>query len=171
MAILPIRHVPDTILKTPTKPIPSITPEIRQLAADMIQTMYAASGVGLAANQVGQPWQLFVASPDQEPGRELVLLNPVITTRRGRLRLEEGCLSLPGIAALVNRAAEVEVRAVTLEGNECLVKGTDLLSRIFQHEIDHLNGLVFVDRLPWLARQRLLRTYRRQQRELSKVAL
>ncbi len=171
MAILPIRHVPDEILKTPTRPVTTITPEIRQLALDMIQTMYAAGGVGLAANQVGQPWQLFVANPDQQPGRELVLLNPAIISRRGRLRFEEGCLSLPGVAALVTRAARVEVRARTLEGKECVLEGQELLARIFQHEIDHLNGLLFVDRLSWWTRQRLLRTYRRQHRELAKVSL
>lgn len=171
MAILPIYHDPDRILHTPTRPITTITPEIHRLARDMIQTMYAAGGVGLAANQVGQPWQLFVASPDQEEGRELVLLNPTIVSRRGRLRLEEGCLSLPGIAAVVTRAAQVEVRALTLDGTPCVLEGRELLARIFQHEIDHLNGLLFVDRLSWWARQQLLRTYRRQRRDLAKVSL
>ena len=170
--ILPIHHVPDRLLKTPTRPVTTITPEIRQLARDMIQTMYAAGGVGLAANQVGQPWQLFVvsreANPDQEQGQELVLLNPVIVSRRGRLRLEEGCLSLPGIAAVVTRAAQVEVRALTLDGKKCVLTGQELLARIFQHEIDHLNGLLFVDRLPWWTRQRMMRTYRRQRDELSR---
>ncbi|MBI4227224.1 MAG: peptide deformylase [Candidatus Omnitrophica bacterium] len=170
MAILPIHYLPDAALKTPTRPVTSITPDIRHLARDMIHTMHAAGGVGLAANQVGQPWQLFVASPDQERGRELVLLNPKIVSRRGRLRLEEGCLSLPGIAAIVTRAARVEVHAMTLDGTACVLEGQDLLARIFQHEIDHLHGLLFVDRLPWLARQRLLRVYHRQRRELSKVA-
>ena len=169
--ILPIRRVPDAILKTPTRPITTVTPEIHQLARDMIQTMHAAAGVGLAANQVGQPWQLFVASPDGQPGRELVLLNPVIVRRRGRLRLEEGCLSIPGIAAVVTRAAEVEVRAVTLEGKECALEGQELLARIFQHEIDHLNGLLFVDRLSWWNRQRALRAYRRQRKTLAQVSL
>lgn len=169
--ILPIRHVPDAMLKTPTRPITMVTPDIRQLARDMIQTMHAAGGLGLAANQVGQPWQLFVASPDQERGRELVLLNPVIVSRRGRLRLEEGCLSLPGIAALVTRAAQVEVRARMLEDTECVLKGQDLLARIFQHEIDHLNGLLFVDRLSWWNRRRALREYRRQRKTLAQVAL
>lgn len=171
MSILPIRHLPDAILRRPTRPIASITPEIRQLARDMIQTMHAAGGVGLAANQVGRPLQLFVASPDQAHDQELVLINPVIIKRRGRLRLEEGCLSLPGIAAIVTRAAGVEVRALTLDGQERVLHGAELLARIFQHEIDHLNGLLFVDRLPWLARRRLLQTYRRQRQELAKVAL
>lgn len=170
MAILPLCFDPNPVLNTPTKPVASVTPEIRQLVRDMIQTMYVAGGVGLAANQVGRSLQLFVASPDQERGKELVILNPVILHRRGRLRIEEGCLSLPGIAHPVSRAAEIKLRGMTLEGRLQTWTGTDLLARIFQHETDHLHGKLYVDRLPWLTRQRLLRTYRRQRQELNRYA-
>ena len=170
MAILKIRYAPDPILKQPTRPIAAVTAETRRLARDMIETMYAAGGVGLSANQVGVPWQLFVASPDHERGQELIVLNPVIVTRRGRLRLEEGCLSLPGISADVSRAAAVTITGMTLDGKPCTLEGRELLSRIFQHEIDHLQGILFTDRLSWLARQRLVRRYQRQQRELARVA-
>lgn len=169
--ILPIRHLPDPVLRTPTKPIDHITPEIRQLAKDMIQTMHAAGGVGLAANQVGQSWQLFVASPDGQRGQELVVINPVILSRRGQLRLEEGCLSLPGMAAVVTRATAVEIRGLTLDGEERALEGRELLARIFQHEIDHLRGHLFVDRLGWWSKRRLLTQYERQRQELSRVTV
>lgn len=171
MAILTIRHAPDPVLSAPTRPISIVTPEIRRLAQDMIDTMYAASGVGLSANQVGHPLQLFVASVDQVRGREIVLINPEIVSRRGRLRLEEGCLSLPGIMAIVTRAAQVRVRGLTLDGRSCELDGQELLARIFQHEIDHLHGLLFVNRLAWWRRTRLMRRYQRQQRELARVTL
>ena len=171
MAILTIRQIPDPVLRTPAHSIVTVTPEIRQLAHDMIETMYAASGVGLAANQIGHAIQLFVASADQRRGRELVLLNPVILSRGGRLRIEEGCLSLPGIGAVTPRSAVVTVKGLTLDGQEVTVEGRDLLARIFQHEIDHLHGRVYMDRLSWLARQRLLRQYRRQRQALARVSL
>ena len=170
MAILKIRYAPDPILKQPTQPIPTVTAEIRRLAQDMVETMHAAGGVGLSANQVGVPRQLFVANHDHERGQELIVLNPVIVTRRGRLRLEEGCLSLPGISAIVSRAAAVTITGMTLDGKPCTLEGRELLARIFQHEIDHLNGTLFTDRISWLVRQRLVRRYQRQQRELARVA-
>ena len=171
MAILSIRHAPDPILKTTLRPITAVTPELRQLARDMIDTMYATGGIGLAANQVGQPWQLFVASPQLPRGEALVLMNPVIVSRRGRLRVEEGCLSLPGIGTPTRRAAIVQIRAMTLDGATREFEGHDLLARIFQHEIDHLHGVLFIDRLPLLTRRRLLRQYERQQQELARVKL
>lgn len=171
MAILTIVHAPHSVLSTPTQRVTTVTPEIRQLVRDMIDTMYAASGVGLAANQVGHSWRLFVASPDQQRGQELIVLNPVITTQRGRLRIEEGCLSLPGIAAVVSRAAVVRLTGMTLEGTPGTWEGRDLLARIFQHETDHLDGKLYADRLAWLPRRRLLAHYRRQQRLLSGVCI
>ena len=171
MAILTIRHAPDPVLSAPTRPVTTVTPEIRQLVRDMIDTMYAASGVGLSANQVGHPIQLFIASADQVRGREIVLVNPEILIRRGRVRLEEGCLSLPGIMTVVTRAAQVRVRGLTLDGTSCEVDGQELPARIFQHEIDHLHGLLFVNRLSWWRRTRLMRRYQQQQRELTRVAL
>jgi len=171
MAILTIRYTPDPILRTPTRPIHTVTPEIRKLAHDMIDTMYAAGGVGLSANQVGHPWRLFVASPDHRRGRELVLINPRIVSQQGRIRLEEGCLSLPGMAAVVRRFKEVCVEGMTLDETVSVLDGDELLARIFQHEIDHLNGLLFPNRLPLFSRRRLLRQYRQQQQALRQVPL
>lgn len=169
MAVLNIVYAPHPILAIPTRPVTTTTPEVRRLVQDMIETMYATGGVGLAANQVGQPWRLFVASADQARGRELVVLNPVIVSRRGRLRAEEGCLSLPGISSVIPRAATVRLVGMSLDGNPLTLGGHGLLARIFQHETDHLDGKLYVDRVSWLVRRRLLRRFHRQQRALASV--
>lgn len=171
MAILPVVHAPALILRATARPVPAVTPEIRRLVQDMIHTMYAAGGIGLAANQVGQPWQLFVASPDQQRGRELVVLNPVIVARRGRLYVEEGCLSVPGIGCCVPRAAVVQLTGLGLDGRPVALEGRDLLARIVQHEVDHLHGRLFVHRLSWWRGHRLLGQYQRQQAEVRRVSL
>lgn len=172
MAILSIRHLPDPILRTVMKPVQTVTPEIRQLARDMIETMHAAGGVGLAANQVGQPWRLFVAIADSPASsQEIVLLNPRILSRHGRVQTDEGCLSLPGISSTVPRASNVRIQGMTLEGRSTILEAQGLLARIFQHETDHLRGHLFIDRLSWLARRRLLKQYHRQQRELARIQL
>jgi len=171
MAILTIRYAPDPILRTPTRLIHTVTPDIRKLAHDMIDTMHAAGGVGLSANQVGHPWRLFVANPDHRHDRELVLINPRIVGQHGRVRFEEGCLSLPGVAAVVPRFKKVRVEGMSLDETVSILDGDELLARIFQHEIDHLNGLLFANRLPLFSRYRLLRQYRQQQQELRQVPL
>ncbi|MBI4313204.1 MAG: peptide deformylase [Candidatus Omnitrophica bacterium] len=170
MAILKVHRVPDPILKTPTKPVKNITSEIHKLAHDMMETMYAAGGVGLAANQVGIGIQMFVANPDHDHrNQELILINPVIVTQKGTISMEEGCLSLPGISAIVKRSKDVHVRALDLDGKSHDYEGRDLLARIFQHEIDHLNGLLFIDRVNLLKRRRLLREYEKQRRQFSQM--
>ena len=161
MAILPVVQYPDKVLKTKTVPVVQITDVERRLVRDMIDTMYAEKGVGLAANQVGVSKQIFVASPDQVRGRELVFFNPKIVKKEGVIKEFEGCLSVPDLYEPVRRARRVWMRAMTLEAKTVEVKAEGLLSRIFQHEIDHLNGFLFIDRLG-LVRNRLAR------RKLSK---
>jgi peptide deformylase len=153
MAVLPVVKYPNDVLTTKTRPVEKITDADRKLVRDMIDTMYAENGVGLAANQVGVPKQIFVASADQVRGKELVFFNPEIVAREGEIKEFEGCLSVPEFYEPVKRAKKVRMRAMTLDGQTVEVEGTGLLSRIFQHEIDHLNGLIFVDRLGLLKKK------------------
>ena len=147
MAILPVLKYPHPILKTKSPNVEQITEADRKLVRDMIDTMYAENGVGLAANQVGVLKQLFVASADQVRGQEMVFFNPMIIKMEGTIKEFEGCLSVPEFYEPVKRAKKVWMRAMTLDGKTVEVKGEGLVSRIFQHETDHLNGIVFIDRL------------------------
>ena len=161
MAILPVVKFPHQALKTKAREISHVTEVERRLAKDMIETMYAEGGVGLAANQVGILKQIFVASADQVKGREMVFLNPRITRRQGVVKEFEGCLSIPEVFEPVKRSRRVWLRAMTLEGKLVEIKAEGLLARIFQHEVDHLNGFLFIDRLGILksrsARKKLLK--------------
>lgn len=147
MAILPVVKFPDKVLSTKTAEVPRVTDEDRQLVRDMIDTMYAEHGVGLAANQVGVSKQVFVASADQVRGKELVFFNPRILRKEGVIKEFEGCLSVPELYEPVKRAKTVWLSGMTLDGKTVEMKGTGLLARIFQHEVDHLNGFLFLDRL------------------------
>lgn len=139
----------EPVLRQKCKVIKEITPEIRALAAEMLRTMYAAPGVGLSANQVGIPLRLCVIDAMPEGRRQpLVLINPVVAVGEGKIEAEEGCLSLPGIWATVKRFKKVRVNAVTEMGLPVTVTGEGLLARALQHEIDHLDGKVFIDYLP-----------------------
>ena len=155
MAILRVLKYPHKILKTKAENVPRITEADRKLVKDMIETMYAENGVGLAANQVGVLKQIFVASADQKRGSEMVFFNPVILKRQGTIKEFEGCLSVPEFYEPVKRAKKVWMQAMDLDSKMVEVKAEGLLSRIFQHEIDHLNGLIFVDRLGLIKKTRL----------------
>lgn len=137
------------VLRQRTKEVASLDGEIQQLIDDMVETMYAAPGVGLAANQVGSPHRLFVANPsdDRDPSKLLVVINPEVVENDGEFANEEGCLSIPDYREEVRRARRVLLRGLDRQGKPLEVEGRDLLARIFQHEMDHLNGLFFVDRL------------------------
>ncbi|MGH7198648.1 MAG: peptide deformylase [Candidatus Omnitrophota bacterium] len=150
MAVLKIVKYPAKVLRTKTKEVERITDEDRRLVKDMIDTMYAENGVGLAANQVGVSKQIFVASVDQVRGKELVFFNPRLVKKEGVLKEFEGCLSMPELYEPVKRARRVWLRAMTLDGRSVEVKAEGLLARIFQHETDHLNGMLFIDRLGFL---------------------
>jgi peptide deformylase len=141
------------------RPVQSLNGDLHQLIQDMVETMYAAPGVGLAANQVGSLHRIFVANPsqDHDPAKLLVLINPELVEGQGELVSEEGCLSIPKFRDEVRRARRVLVRGLDRDGRPIQVEGEDLLARIPQHEIDHLNGVLFVDRLSPAKRDILLR--------------
>jgi len=147
------------ILREATRPVANLNGDLDRLIDDMVETMYAAPGVGLAANQVGSPLRVFVANPseDHDPSRLLVVINPELVEADGDLVTEEGCLSIPDFRDEVRRARRVLVRGLDRAGRPIEVEGEDLLARIFQHELDHLNGVLFVDRLSPAKRDILLR--------------
>ena len=147
MSILAVVKFPEEVLQTKSKEIYKVTDAERRLARDMIETMYAENGVGLAANQVGILKQIFVAIPEKKGAPELIFLNPKIIKKKGVIKEFEGCLSVPEFYEPVKRAKTVWMRAMTLDGDVVEVKGEGLHSRIYQHEIDHLNGMLFIDRL------------------------
>ncbi len=157
-----IRHIltfPDPVLKKKATPITVITDEIRQLANDMAETMYDAPGVGLAAPQIGVSQRLIVidvAAKDDAP-QLITVINPVIIHGEGELYEEEGCLSVPHFSANVKRHAKVVVKGLSLDGHERVWHADDLLAIAFQHEIDHLDGILFVDRLSPLKRELFLK--------------
>jgi peptide deformylase len=149
--ILPIYLYDHPVLRQKAEPIPEPTPDIAKLAADMLETMYNARGIGLAANQVGIARQLIVIDLGEEEGMKqpLVLLNPVVeAVSEDTSEMEEGCLSLPELRDTVVRPASVQVRYMDLRGRDRRLTADGLLARVLQHEIDHLQGIYFVDRLP-----------------------
>ena len=155
----PILRLGDSILVEPTKPVESITPELDQLIDDMIETMYAAPGIGLAAPQVGVPLKLFVIdlSLGKDPAALHVMMNPEFVERDGMQLEEEGCLSLPGFTSTVPRPKRVVVKGLNRDLEEYRIAGTGLLARALQHEVDHLNSCLFVDRLRGISRDLILR--------------
>jgi peptide deformylase len=157
---------PDPILQRPTEKVTEFDEELRTLAADMFESMYSAIGIGLAAPQIGVGKRITVIdlSNQKNPKEKLVLVNPEILHREGKQVEEEGCLSLPDIRDKVSRAAKVKVRAQDLEGKTIELEGTELLARAFQHEIDHLDGILFPWRLSALKRDLILRKIRKLQK-------
>jgi len=156
MSILKIEVYPAAVLKQKTEPVQCIDDEIRQLAEDMLETMYQAPGVGLAAPQVGRSLRLLVADPGDEEDRNkrnpLVLINPEITEREGQAAINEGCLSVPGFTAEVPRAYRIALRAWTLDEQEIELELEDFPAIVIQHEYDHLDGILFIDRISRLKR-------------------
>jgi peptide deformylase len=154
------------ILRKATRPVADLNGDLDRLIDDMVETMYAAPGVGLAANQVGSPLRLFVANPteDHDPSKLLVLINPELVESEGEMVTQEGCLSIPDFRQEVRRARRVLVRGLDRTGRLVEIEGQDLLARIFQHELDHLNGVLFVDRLSPAKRDILLRKLKKASR-------
>lgn len=155
MALLPILSFPDPRLRTIAKPIEKVTDDIRQLAADMFETMYEAPGIGLAATQVDQHIQLIVMDLSEEKNQPMVFINPKVTPlTQDTLPYEEGCLSVPQIYDKVERPSRVKINALDLDGQAFEIETDGLLAVCIQHEMDHLNGKLFVDYLSPLKRQR-----------------
>jgi peptide deformylase len=157
--IRPIVRFGADVLHRPAAKVAEITPDIHQLVDDMIQTMYAAPGVGLAAPQVGVPLRIFVVdiSVGRNPADLLTFINPEFVEREGMQLEEEGCLSVPGFNATVARPERAIVKGLDRDGVEHVVEGKGLLARAFQHEMDHLDGTLFVDRLRGLQKDLIVR--------------
>ncbi len=164
MALLDILIYPAEVLKTAAEPVESVDDEIRRMVDDMAETMYAAPGVGLAANQVGSLKRVAVIDVAYTEGDPdlIVLINPEIVGRSGRISWEEGCLSFPEINVEVDRSQEVEVRALDRDGKPFAIEAEDLLAVALQHEIDHLDGVTLADKVSFLRRRTIVR-------ELSKL--
>jgi peptide deformylase len=155
MAQLEILHFPDPRLRTRAQPVAVVDDEIRQLVRDMLETMYAAPGIGLAATQVNVHRRLLVLDLSEEKDQPLCLINPELIEKSGEEEMEEGCLSVPGYYEKVRRAERIRVRALDREGEEFELEVDGLLAVCIQHEIDHLDGKLFVDYLSELKRQRI----------------
>ncbi len=145
MAVLPMRTLPDPILRQKAKRIRTLEPSLQRLIDSMIETMQQAVGVGLAANQVGVLQRVIVIQlPEEEPR---VLINPEIVRREGEREVEEGCLSIPGYRGLVKRSVRVRAKAIDRNGKQVRIKAEELLAQALEHEIDHLDGALYIDRI------------------------
>ena len=167
MSIRAIVKFGDPVLHAPAAPVDRIDDSTRSLLDDMIATMYAAPGIGLAAPQIGVPLRLIVIdlSVGEDPSRVIRLVNPEFVEREGEQKHEEGCLSVPGYSGSPTRPDRVVVRGLDPEGRERVYTATELLARAFCHEIDHLDGLLFVDRLSPLKRDLMRRKLRKRARD------
>jgi peptide deformylase len=154
MAILEIKEYGDPVLREKALPVEEVTPEILNLIKDMTETMYTASGLGLAASQVGVPKRIILV--DGEEDGLIVLINPMIIKSEGEIVAEEGCLSVPDLYSQVKRALKVTVKALNQNGDPIEITKEDLTARALQHEIDHLDGILFIDRIGRMERQMLL---------------
>ena len=161
MAILKIKTYPDPVLKKVAEPVTRFGVDEQKVFDDMIETMYQADGVGIAAPQVGISKRILIASPTMTPGEEYVIANPEIVKSQGRQLGLEGCLSLPGISGEIPRAKIICFRGQNRDGNPIEMTVKDFFARIIQHEIDHLNGVLLIDRLDFDKRQELLAAYQR----------
>ena len=167
MALLPILHFPDPRLQKVAAPIERVDDEVRRIAADMAETMYAAPGIGLAATQVDVHRRLIVIDISETHDQLITLINPRILGQSAEIQAcEEGCLSVPGIFDEVERPAQVEVEALGLDGKSFRLKADGLLAVCVQNEMDHLEGIVFVDHLSRLKRNRIVSKLRKQQHKV-----
>jgi len=166
MAILEIKKYPAKVLKQKALPVTTFDKDLQALIDNMIETMYAAPGVGLAAPQVGEPKRLAVIdiSSREDKFPLLVIVNPVIVSCEGEVEFEEGCLSLPEYTALVRRAEQVVMRAQDRDGKKIEIEGTDLLAIALQHEIDHLDGILLIDRISPIKREFFKKRYKKIQK-------
>ena len=164
MTIRTILHYPDPRLRRTANPVPQVNDEIRRLVDDMAETMYQAPGIGLAAIQVNEAWRIVVIDISETRDQLQVFINPEISSQAGEQEREEGCLSVPGIYEPVIRAETIQVRALDRDGNPFELEAEGLLATCLQHEIDHLDGKVFVDYLSRLKQTRIRKKLEKQQR-------
>ncbi len=163
---------PHEILKKPTEKVDVIDKEVKEIIRDMFDTMYDAEGVGLAANQIGVPLRVMVidTSPKEDaPPLKLVLINPEIVESEGKVKYKEGCLSFPGLSVEVERAKKVKIKALNEHGEPVELTLEDFPAIVFQHELDHLLGITFVDRLKGWRRRMALEKYKKLQKEKARA--
>jgi peptide deformylase len=167
MAIRDIRQYPDPVLRKKAAPVKVFDDDLRKLVDDMVESMYAEPGVGLAAPQIGVSLRVLVTdiTVGEKPDALIVLVNPRIVSSSGRMVDEEGCLSIPGIRAEIPRAESVEIRGWNLDQQEVSIKGRGYLARAFQHEMDHLDGILIWDRMSKIQREILKNDWKRNQRD------
>ena len=161
MAVLSVRKYGDPVLRRRARAVESVTPELRTIVADMVDTMYDEVGLGLAAPQIGVSLRLMVVA-DAESREARALISPVITEQGGEVTAEEGCLSIPGVFAPVKRAEWVRLEAQDPEGKAVTLTARGLRARVFQHEMDHLDGVLFIDRLDPVTRDRIKRRIKKE---------
>src|SRR4030042_1872232 len=148
MAVLPLRFAPDPVLRQKAKRVSSIDTSIERLIDNMLETLPAVSGLGLAAPQVGVPLRVAVIQmPEEEEGGEIVLINPQIVKKSGERLVDEGCLSIPGYRGEIKRSVSVTIKGRNRQGKEFRLKATEILAQALEHEIDHLNGILYIDHL------------------------
>ena len=164
MAILDILHYPDPRLRIKAQPVPAVDDRVRQLVADLFETMYAAPGIGLAATQVNVHRRIIVVDVSEGHDQPCCFINPRVTGTEGREQTEEGCLSVPGVFETVERAERIQVQALNVQGETVNLAADGLLAVCIQHEIDHLEGKLFVDYLSILKRNRLRKKLEKAQR-------
>ena len=167
MALRPIKNCFDPVLRKQSEIVKNIDGELVNLSKDMIETTLAAPGIGLAANQIGVPWRVFVINMGVETDTDnlITLINPEITAMEGSESGEEGCLSIPDVIVEVNRAIQIEIKAVDLNGKDIRYEASGLLARALQHEMDHLNGILFWDSLGKIKRDILKRKFKKKLKE------
>ncbi|MCB1722948.1 MAG: peptide deformylase [Chromatiaceae bacterium] len=165
MAILDILHFPDARLRNTARPVEEVDDSVRRLVDDMFETMYAAPGIGLAAVQVNDPRRVIVVDISEDRSRPLALINPEILAKDGEEEMDEGCLSVPGVYETVRRAERIRVRALDRDGQVFEREVDGLLAVCIQHEIDHLDGKLFVDYLSNLKRQRIRKKLEKEARQ------
>ncbi len=165
MAILDILHYPDPRLRSKARAVVHVTDELRRLLDDMLETMYQAPGIGLAATQVNVHQRVIVLDISDDRSAPLCLINPEILEREGEEQMDEGCLSVPGVYETVARAERVRVRALDRDGKPFECRADGLLAVCIQHEIDHLDGKLFVDYLSSLKRQRIRKRLEKENRQ------
>ncbi len=170
MAILDILHFPDARLRNVAKPVADVDDDVRQLIDDMFETMYQAPGIGLAAIQVNAPKRVIVIDVSEDRSEPLALVNPEILEKHGEEEMGEGCLSVPGFYETVQRAEKIRFRALDRDGQVFEQEADGLLAVCIQHEIDHLDGKLFVDYLSSLKRQRIRKKLEKGARQASERA-
>ena len=171
MTVLEIKLLPDPILRKKASPLEKVSEEVKKILNDMAETMYSAPGIGLAGNQVGVLKRLVVmdCSTDEEDPNLIKMINPeIVNSSDEKEQLEEGCLSIPDHKSIVKRPANVKVKYLNIDGIEKTLDAKGLLAACVQHEIDHLNGILFVDHISRIKRDMILRKVKKQLRENEK---